>query len=326
MVAALARGGKVLYTGKSARYAKAHFKPVYWSTGHFKRANADLSSLGYLVRSDHPALRGFPTEGWADWQWYNLVEDGVKHGLEGLPDDYEPIVMPVSDLHYSTFMGTLFELKVGAGRLMVCGLNLADKTLPEVRALRESVLSYMATDQFDPKTAVDMQWLREKFAPQASAAKQRPAQFADAPVYIAAAVEVDAAERSVAWKPSLDWAELKEGGYVVSGKRRWGAWRDSSGSFWHGQSLTVTLTGTKPVNGTLWVRFRDPNRCGRTGRGTCEGRSFAIPVHQGEKDSAWWAKLPIMREDALDGKIEFSCETLTGPNLMIDRVVLTEDK
>ncbi len=326
MVAALARGGKVLYTGKSARYAKAHFKPVYWSTGHFKRANADLSSLGYLVRSDHPALRGFPTEGWADWQWYNLVEDGVKHGLEGLPDDYEPIVMPVSDLHYSTFMGTLFELKVGAGRLMVCGLNLADKTLPEVRALRESVLSYMATDQFDPKTAVDMQWLREKFAPQASAAKQRPAQFADAPVYIAAAVEVDAAERSVAWKPSLDWAERKEGGYVVSGKRRWGAWRDSSGSFWHGQSLTVTLTGTKPVNGTLWVRFRDPNRCGRTGRGTCEGRSFAIPVHQDEKDCAWWAKLPIMREDALDGKIEFSCETLTGPNLMIDRVVLTEDK
>jgi hypothetical protein len=49
-------------------------------------------------------------------------------------------------------------------------------------------------------------------------------------------------------------------------------------------------------------------------------------VHQDEKDCAWWAKLPIMREDALDGKIEFSCETLTGPNLMIDRVVLTEDK
>jgi hypothetical protein len=32
-----------------------------------------------------------------------------------------------------------------------------------------------------------------------------------------------------------------------------------------------------------------------------------------------------MAEDALDGKIEFSCEADSGPNLMIDRVVLVED-
>ena len=32
-----------------------------------------------------------------------------------------------------------------------------------------------------------------------------------------------------------------------------------------------------------------------------------------------------MREDFLDGKIEFTCEALTGPNLMIDRVVLIRD-
>ena len=43
------------------------------------------------------------------------------------------------------------------------------------------------------------------------------------------------------------------------------------------------------------------------------------------EDGIWWAKLPVMREDFLDGKIEFTCETLTGPNLMIDRVVLIGD-
>ncbi len=341
-VAALAKGGTVLYIGPSAKSAKSHFKPVYWSTGHFRSANSELSTLGYSIRADHPALRGFPTEDWADWQWYNLVEGGVKHGIADLvgsfvPRDrggrgatalpaFDPIIQPVPDLHYSTPMGMLFELKVGNGRLMVCGLNLSDKTLPEVCAIRKSILSYMESKDFNPATAIEMETFKEAFAPQATASKLRPAQFRDAPVYIAAAVELDAAERSVDWKKSLDFAEMKQGGYNVSGKGRWGAWRDSTGSFWHGQKLTVTLTDVKPVTGTLWVRFRDPNRNNRTGRGTCEGRPFTVPKHQQEKDGIWWAKLPVMREDFLDGKIELSCQATTGPNLMIDRIVLTEDK
>ena len=341
-IAALAKGGTVLYTGPSAKSAKSHFKPVYWSTGHFRSANSELSTLGYSIRADHPALRGFPTEDWADWQWYNLVEGGVKHGIADLvgsfvPRDrggrgatalpaFDPIIQPVPDLHYSTPMGMLFELKVGEGRLMVCGLNLSDTTLPEVCAIRKSILSYMESKAFSPTASVDPETFKEAFAPQATASKLRPAQFRDAPVYIAAAVELDAAERSVDWKKSLDFAEMSQGGYNVSGKGRWGAWRDSTGSFWHGQKLTVTLTDVKPVSGTLWVRFRDPNRNNRRGRGTCEGRPFTVPKHQDAKDGIWWAKLPVMREDFLDGKIELSCEVLTGPNLMIDRVVLMEDK
>ena len=209
---------------------------------------------------------------------------------------------------------------------MVCGLNLSDKTLPEVCAIRKSILAYMESTDFNPTTAIDPEEFKEAFAPQAVVSKLRPAQFRDAPVYIAAAVELDAAERSVEWKKALDFAEMKQGGYSVSGTAPWGAWRDSSGSFWHGKRLTVTLTGTAPVTGTLHVRFRDPNRVNRSGRGTCEGRPFTIPKHQDAKDGIWWAKLPIMREDFLDGKIEFTCEVLTGPNLMIDRVVLIRDK
>ena len=332
-VAALAKGGRVLYTGKSAKCATSHFKPVGWSAGHFRQADAELSSLGYLVRSGHPALRGFPTEDWADWQWYNLVEGGVKHGLAesggrgatALPC-IDPIVMPVPDLHYSTFMGTLFELKVGDGRLMVCGLNLSDQTKPEVCAMRASILSYMESQEFNPAFSIETEKFKEAFAPRIPEAKRRPPEFADAPIYIAAAVELDAAERSVPWKPSLDMAEINRGRYNVSGKGKWGTWRDDTGFFWHGRGLSVTLTGANPVNGTLLVRFRDPNGLGRTGRGTCEGRAFAIPKHQDAKDGIFWAKLPVMSEDFLDGKIELTCEALTGPNLMIDRVVLMMDK
>ena len=325
-VAALERGGRVLYTGQSAKCAKSHFKPVYWSAGHFKQADADLSSLGYSVQCNHPALRGFPTEDWSDWQWYNLVEGGVKHGLAGLPGGIEPIVMPVPDLHYSTFMGTLFELKVGRGRLMVCGLNLSDRTKPEVCAMLDSIRSYMLSDDFNPAVSVEIGKFREAFEPRISEARKRPPEFADAPVYIAAAVELEVEKRSVPWKPSFDMAEMKQGGYRVSGKGAWGAWHDSTGSFWHGKRLTVTLTGIAPVTGTLHVRFRDPNRQNRSGRGTCEGRPFDIPKHQDAKDGVFWAKMPVIREDFLDGGIEFLCEALTGPNIMIDRIALTEDK
>ena len=234
--------------------------------------------------------------------------------------------MPVPDLHYSTFMGTLFELSVGDGRLMVCGLNLSHEELPEVRAMKKSLLAYMASDAFNPTISVDIEKFKEAFAPRIPEAKRRPAEFADAPVYIAAAVELEVERRDVPWKPSLDMVEMKHGGYKVSGKGKWGTWRDATGFFWHGEGLTVTLAGVNPVNGKLLVRFRDPNMLSRTGRGTCEGRMFTVPKHQDAKDGAYWAKLPIIREDFLDGKIELSCEATSGPNLMIDRVVLLEDK
>ena len=325
-VAALAKGGRVLYTGSSTSCVKSNFKPVYWSTGHFKRAKGELSSLGYMVRDGHPALRGFPTEDWADWQWYNLVEGGFKHGIDMLPAGCGHIVQPVPDLHYSTSIGMLFELKVGEGRLMVCGLNLSDRKKPEVNAVRSSIISYMESGDFNPSAQIELEKFSDAFGPIIPEAKRRPPEFADAPVYIAAAVELERERKNVPWNATLDMAEMKQGGYSVSGKGRWGSWRDSSGSFWHGQGLAVTLTDVRPVNGTLWVRFRDPNRNNRSGRGTCEGRPFAVPKHQDEKDGVWWAKLPVMREDFLDGKVELKCEALTGPNLMIDRVALVEDK
>ena len=340
-IAALEKGGRVLYMGLSAKSAKSHFKPVGWSAGHFKQADAELSSLGYMVQSGHPALRGFPTEDWTDWQWYNLVEGGVKHGIADLvgsriPSDrggreatalpsIDPIVQPVPDLHYSTFMGMLFELKVGDGRLMVCGLNLSDRTKPEVNAMRKSIFSYMESQDFKPNVSIDAEKFKEVFAPRIPEAKRRPPEFADAPVYIAAAVELEVEKKSVPWKSALDMAEMKQGSYKVCGKGNGGMWRDATGFFWHGKGLSVTLTGTAPVNGTLRVRFRDPNGLGRSGRGMCEGRPFTIPKHQDRKDGAWWLEMPILNEDALDGKIEFSCEALTGPNIMIDRVVLTAD-
>jgi hypothetical protein len=324
-VKVLSEGGKVFYTGLSAKCAKSKFKPVYWSTGHFKNANAHLTTLGYYIGNTHWALKDFPTENWADWQWYNLVEGGVNHDISDLPKDCEPIIMPVPDLHYSTRMGMLFELKVGGGKLMVCGLNLSNDKNPETHAVKQSVLNYMKSDSFNPAAVLELDKFQKIFAPRLPVEKKRPEKFAQASVYIAAAEKLDIPEKNIAWKSSYDHVEMSQGSYTVSGKDDWGVWCDKTGTFWHGKNLTVTLTGIKSVNGTLYVRFRDPNRKNRSGKVVCEGHSFVIPKHQKKKDGIYWAKLPILREDTLDGKIEFSCTASSGPNLMIDRVILVEE-
>jgi hypothetical protein len=233
-LAALKKGKRVLYMGKTAKCGEARFKPVYWSTVHFKSANAALATLGYSVKNGHPALSGFPTDDWADWQWYNLVEKGLNHGTAGLPAEFEPIVMPVPDLHYSTPMGMLFELKVGEGRLMVCGLNLSDGFRPETRAMKKSIVSYMESEAFAPAVSIGIDEFRKMFAPATSGktARKRPGEFAGSAVNIAAAVNLNLFNTNVLWKASLDSAEFAQGGgYSVSGEDNWGTWRDGTGAF-----------------------------------------------------------------------------------------------
>ena len=62
---------------------------------------------------------------------------------------------------------------------------------------------------------------------------------------------------------------------------------------------------------------------------------YSVPINyydefgkrrQTSRTAATEAKAFKMAQDFLDGKIELSCEAITGPNLMIDRVVLMEDK
>ena len=52
-------------------------------------------------------------------------------------------------------LGLIFELAVGKGKLLVCMSDLeAADDKPEVRQLYRSMLDYMASGDFNPKTAV----------------------------------------------------------------------------------------------------------------------------------------------------------------------------
>ncbi len=124
---ALAGGAKVLWLAhgvKNDRTAQTGFASVYWSAGWWGNA---FSSLGIVCDPAHPALAQFPNRGHSDWVWQELCEDATTIDLTGAPAGYRPLVQPVPDFHFNTLLGHVFEAKVGAGRLLVCGYDITNQ-------------------------------------------------------------------------------------------------------------------------------------------------------------------------------------------------------
>jgi hypothetical protein len=170
MLAALQNGERVIYLGSSSIVGKGRFEPVYWSSIHFPTKDPTLA-LGTWFNEDHPAFKSFPTEEWMDWQWYSLAEGATVHVLRDVPSGFDAIAMPVSDIHFSEFLATMFELNALNGKLFVCGYNL-DADTAESRALRRSIFNYVGSDDFNPKTVFTLPQLRKLMLADKKAAKE----------------------------------------------------------------------------------------------------------------------------------------------------------
>ena len=159
----LEAGGKVLLLVDPERVdtdVQIGFSPVFWNT--VWTDGQAPHTLGLLCNPEHPALRSFPTEFHSNWQWWELVHGAAAMELEALPPELRPIVQPIDTWFRNKRLGLLFEAKVGAGKLMVCSMDLTsdlDKR-PVARQMRYSVLQYMASGAFDPAVAVDVEALR----------------------------------------------------------------------------------------------------------------------------------------------------------------------
>ena len=162
---ALAAGGRVIYTGKSAKSDITTFKPIYWSTGLFATDRKHIG-FGAVVDADHPALAPTGCDYWLDEFWRKIFSDGKRnatsHRLEGLPADFRPIITVVPDLHHSYFISPFFEMKVGEGRLVVCGLRI-DANSTAARLFKRTLWRYVVSDDFNPKWRVPPEWFTDVF-------------------------------------------------------------------------------------------------------------------------------------------------------------------
>lgn len=144
----LDRGGRVLLLDPEPLFATepTGFRPASWDgVGHY----------GLTFDKDHPALRAMPTEGWCDLQFYQLLQGSRSVSLGELP--VEPIVtcsdLPSRMAHRSH----LFEVRAGAGSLVVCGLDIAGAVRagdPAAAYLLNELLGYLSGPELRPAVSL----------------------------------------------------------------------------------------------------------------------------------------------------------------------------
>jgi len=184
----LNRGGDVLmlYRVPETRDRKAkreryyfpatwdRFKPVIWDRGH---------NLGAFLRP-HAATRGFPNDGFVNFQFARIIDDCDKLSLDDFPVAVSPIVEGVDKAsrdRYDVFtfklrelqpgwtmrrFAYLLDLAAGKGRLMLCGFNLTglERDVPEACAMFESLARCITSKSWQPKAHISVDALRRWLA------------------------------------------------------------------------------------------------------------------------------------------------------------------
>ena len=136
------------------RHPALTFEPIFWNRYMFD--SQPNQTLGLLCDPTQPALANFPTAASADWQWEQVVTGGRAIVLDQLPKALRPIVQPIDDWNTNRRLGLIFECRVGRGKLLVCSADLVNdlENRPAAQQLRQSLMSYMASGEFNPSVQV----------------------------------------------------------------------------------------------------------------------------------------------------------------------------
>lgn len=187
---ALARGGRVLYVASNltldpAKSPPMKRVPVFWNIQMTVRPPQNPrprfdAMLGLLIDAKHPALAGFPTDRFCDWQWTPLVDNQPSVNLTDAPRELKPIVAAVDDWNRNWRLGVIFECQVGPGRLLVSVLDFWKANAPAAgQQLRRSLLDYAASDRFRPDARLTPEQARALLAPLPAPAAKSAERAAD---------------------------------------------------------------------------------------------------------------------------------------------------
>jgi hypothetical protein len=99
-----------------------------------------------------------PHEGFCGWQFRRLMEGGHSVQLEaGVP--FDPIIDVASSAKYVIRQSSLFEYRVGEGRLLVCSFKFGDSD-PAAKWLKARLVEYAASGDFAPAHAITIAQLK----------------------------------------------------------------------------------------------------------------------------------------------------------------------
>jgi beta-galactosidase len=102
----------------------------------------------------HPMLGDFPHDGFADLQFFRMVDDAPPLDLEPLDlHGDSPVIRVIHRYPVLHPLGYLLERKVGRGGLIVCALKLTP-SWPEARYLLAQIVAYANGEAFHPATVL----------------------------------------------------------------------------------------------------------------------------------------------------------------------------
>ena len=154
----LADGGSVFLAPDATAEAMPHsiptqFSPDFWSVCTFPN---QAGGMGQLIDAKHPIFKKFPTESWNTWQWWPMANTRAMI----LPERIETIITEMDSYAFLRPMAKLSECRCGGGKLMVSSMGLHHLgQYPEANALRQAIYDYMASDEFEPKHELPMDWV-----------------------------------------------------------------------------------------------------------------------------------------------------------------------
>jgi hypothetical protein len=155
----LADGGRVLLLGDSGLPAVE----TMYQQAAAGRAQYHMAS----VIAQHPLMRRFPHAGYCDWQFYTLLEGGSAVDFSALGWPFAPIIEMVSSFKQVRKQANLFEVCVGAGRLLACTMHL-DTEDPAGAFLLHEMIAYLSGTTLDPAPLITVRELRTALAEQRS--------------------------------------------------------------------------------------------------------------------------------------------------------------
>ncbi len=167
-ISVLKKGGKVLLTAagkvRLGRDVVQHYLPVFWNTSWFKMRPPHTT--GAYIDNQHPLFKyGFPTDDWSNLNWWELLNRAQVMNLMELPADYQSPIQPIDTWHVSRKLGMLIEANVLKGKLLMTTMDIDSNLNRRVvaRQMRQTILSYMQSDDFQPTLTLDPKVITDFF-------------------------------------------------------------------------------------------------------------------------------------------------------------------
>ena len=144
------------------------YLPIFWNTSWFKMRPPHTT--GAYIDREHPLFRhGFPTDSWANLNWWELLNRAQVMNLCELPRGYQSPIQPIDTWHVSRKLGMLIEANVLNGHLLMTTMDITNdlERRPVARQMRRAILDYLQSADFKPSIALDEQVIRDFFERQA---------------------------------------------------------------------------------------------------------------------------------------------------------------